>query len=192
MSLSLGLKPHFLSAWLRNPMQMGAVLPSSNGLASAMAAQVAPGTALTLELGAGTGAVTAALLSSGIDPQNLVVVEKDVKLAGQLNRRFPGLRVLAGDATRLRTLLAITGGGQVDTVVSSLPLLSMRAYARTRVLAEIFAVLKPGGSLVQFTYSPKPPIPVSLADALQIGGQRVSRVFRNLPPATVWVYSRRH
>lgn len=192
MSLSLGLKPHFLSAWLRNPMQMGAVLPSSDGLASAMAAQVPVDSALTLELGAGTGAVTSALLASGIGPDRLLVVEKDKRLAAELSRHFPVLRVLAGDATHLRRLLDIAHTEAVDTVISSLPLLSMRTFTRTRVLAEIFAVLKPGGRLVQFTYSPKPPIPASLAQSLGVQGQRVERVFRNLPPASVWVYMQRH
>lgn len=190
MSLSLGLKPHFWSALLRNPMQMGAVLPSSDGLASAMAAQVPAASALTLELGAGTGVVTSALLASGIGPDQLLVVEKDKTLAAQLSRHFPALRVLAGDATHLRTLLGIAYAGAVDTVVSSLPLLSMRTYTRTRVLAEIFAVLKPEGRLVQFTYSPKPPIPTLLAQSLGVQGERVERVYRNLPPASVWVYTR--
>ena len=190
MSLSLGHKPYFWSAWLRNPLQVGAVLPSSNALARAMAAWVPAGPGLTLELGAGTGAVTAALLAGGVYPDHLVVVEKDTKLAAQLMRRFPGLRVLAGDAAHLRSLLGMPRGGTVDSVVSSLPLLSMRTFTRTRILAEIFEVLVPSGRLVQFTYSPKPPIPESLAEALGVRGERVSRILRNVPPASVWIYTR--
>lgn len=189
MSLTLGMKPHFWSAWLRNPRQMGAVLPSSDGLASAMAGQVPPDSGLLLELGAGTGAITRALLAGRIDPGRMIVVEKDSRLADQLMRDFPGVRVLAGDATRLRSLLGLAHAGKVDCVVSSLPLLSMRAFMRTRVLAEIFTVLGPGGRLIQFTYSPRPPIPQSLAEGLGIRGQRVARVLRNLPPASVWVYT---
>jgi len=184
------LKPHFWSAWLRNPRQVGAVLPSSHALARAMAAWVPVGPGLTVELGAGTGAVTTALLASGVRPDHLVIVEKDTKLAAQLTRRFPGLQVLTGDAAHLRTLLGIAPTGTVEGVVSSLPLLSMRTFTRTRILAEIFEVLVPGGRLVQFTYSPKPPIPESLAEALGVRGERVSRVLRNVPPANVWVYKR--
>jgi phosphatidylethanolamine/phosphatidyl-N-methylethanolamine N-methyltransferase len=190
MSLTLGIKPDFWSAWLRNPRQMGAVLPSSNDLATAMAAQVPADANLILELGAGTGAVTRALLASGITPDRLVVVEKDIRLAARLMHDFTALRVLAGDATRLRALLGLAHTEGVDSVVSSLPLLSMRAFIRTRVLAEVFAVLAPGGRLIQFTYSPKPPIPESLAEGLGVRGRRVARVLRNLPPASVWVYTR--
>ncbi|MCG6967830.1 MAG: hypothetical protein LJE59_15130 [Chromatiaceae bacterium] len=192
MSESLRLRPHFLSAWLRNPMQMGAVLPSSDELANAMAAQVDVGSGLTLELGPGTGAVTHALLARGLGPDQLILIEKDPVLAAELARRFPDLRVMAGDAGRLRQLVDRTGPTIVDNVVSSLPLLSMRGITRTRVLAQVFAVMPPHGRLVQYTYSPAPPIPAALARALGVKGRRVDRVLWNLPPANVWVYSRTH
>lgn len=190
MSQRVRSGPQFLSAWLRNPLQMGAVLPSSDGLASAMAAQADVGSGLTLELGAGTGAVTAALLARGIPWDRLVVVEKDRRLAAALTRRYPTLAVLHGDAARLRQLLHPSAVGHVDNVVSSLPLLSLRSVTRTRVLVGLFSILHPRGKLVQFTYSPKAPIPEMLANALHIRGERVERVLWNLPPANVWVYTR--
>ena len=62
------------------------------------------------------------------------------------------------------------------------------APADLRVLIQIFSNLRVGGVLVQFTYSPLPPIPDVLAAALGVSGRRVARVFSNLPPAAVWVY----
>jgi phosphatidylethanolamine/phosphatidyl-N-methylethanolamine N-methyltransferase len=185
------LKPHFLSAWVRNPLQMGAILPSSSQLARSMAAQLGDTSGLVVELGAGTGAVTAALLARGIPLDRLIVVERHHALARELAARFPKLSVLSGDAGRLRKLI----GGQltmpVDAVVSSLPLLSMRSVTRTRALSQAFDILKPGGKFVQFTYGPRPPIPDSTARALGVEGERTVRVLRNLPPAAVWIY-RRH
>lgn len=166
------------------------MLPSSDGLTQTMAAQVDRGTGLTVELGAGTGAVTSALLTRGVTPDRLIVVEKDQILAAELARHFPALRVLEGDAARLRKLLRRSALGLADNVVSSLPLLSMRTHTRIRVLAQIFAILHPEGKLVQFTYSPRPPVPVRLAYALGVEGERIERVFWNLPPANVWVYKR--
>jgi phosphatidylethanolamine/phosphatidyl-N-methylethanolamine N-methyltransferase len=187
----LRLGPQFLAAWLRNPLQMGAMVPSSDLLAGAMAEQVDRSEGLTLELGAGTGAVTGVLLERGLEPGRLVVVEKDPVLAGRLTQRFPAVRVIAGDAGRLRSLVGRAGLEPVGAVVSSLPLLSMRKLTRTRVLAQVFAVLRADGLLVQFTYSPWSPIPESLADVLGVQGRQVARVIWNLPPANVWVYSRK-
>ncbi|MEJ2612970.1 MAG: hypothetical protein P8179_23650 [Candidatus Thiodiazotropha sp.] len=182
------MKPVFLSAWLRNPLQVGAVVPSSEVLTNAMAAQISLGSGLTVELGAGTGAVTSALLTRGVTSDRLIVVEKDHILAGKLALKYPELTVLQGDAARLQQLLRQSELGLVDNVVSSLPLLSMRSHTRIRVLSGIFNSLQPEGKLVQFTYSPRPPIPDRLASSLRVAGKRIDLIIWNLPPAHVWVY----
>jgi phosphatidylethanolamine/phosphatidyl-N-methylethanolamine N-methyltransferase len=177
-----------LSAWWRNPIQTGALWPSGSNLAEAMAAQVDPVRGHVVELGSGTGAVTRALLARGLTPEQLVVVEKDPALFGEIKRRFPGIVALNGDAGRLRRLLSSADARHPGTLVSSLPLLGMARRKRLRVLIEMFASLGAGGVLVQFTYSPLPPIGDGLADALGVSGARVAQVFSNLPPAAVWVY----
>jgi phosphatidylethanolamine/phosphatidyl-N-methylethanolamine N-methyltransferase len=190
MSRIFKIEPDFISAWLRNPRQIGAVLPSSGGLTQAMAAQINRNHGLTVELGAGTGAVTSALLSRGVTPERLILVEKDKILAQKLAHHFPKLRVLQGDAAHLPKLLKDSHLGLVDNVVSSLPLLSMRSHTRIRILAQIFNSLHPDGKLVQFTYSPRAPIPKSLATSLKVEGIRMKRILFNVPPAHVWVYKR--
>jgi phosphatidylethanolamine/phosphatidyl-N-methylethanolamine N-methyltransferase len=190
MLSQLKIKPEFLSAWLRNPRQVGAILPSSGGLTNAMAAQVDKRSGLTIELGAGTGVVTSALLEKGISPEQLVVVEKDKILAGRLAHRFPSLTILEGDAARLQQLLRQSDLAAAYNVVSSLPLLSMRTHTRIRVLSEIFNSLHPDGKLIQFTYSLTPPIPDQLACSLQVNGHKIDRILWNLPPANIWVYRR--
>ena len=178
----------FLSAWFRNPRQAGALLPSGASLAQAMAAPVDPARGLVIELGVGTGAITRALIARGVMPGQLILVEKDPALFGEMERRFPGVVALQGNAAHLARLLSRAGAGRPGTLVSSLPLLSMRRRQRLRVLIQMFSSLGVGGELVQFTYSPLPPIPDVLAVALGVAGTRVARVFSNLPPAAVWVY----
>ena len=178
----------FLSAWFRNPRQAGALLPSGSRLAQAMAEPVDPGRGLVVELGVGTGAITRALIARGVTPEQLILVEKDPALFDEMERRFPGVVALRGDAAHLGQLLKRAGVGRPGTLVSSLPLLSMTRRQRLRVLIQIFSSLGMGGVLVQFTYSPLPPIPEVLAVALGVAGTRVARVFSNLPPAAVWVY----
>ncbi|MCG7870363.1 MAG: hypothetical protein B6D70_10650 [gamma proteobacterium symbiont of Stewartia floridana] len=183
-------KPDFISAWMRNPRQVGALFPSSDCLAQAMAAQVNSMNGLTIELGAGTGAVTSALLDRGINPKRLLVVEKDQILADRLTCQFPSLSILAGDASRLQQLLKQNQLGLAESVVSSLPLLNMRIHTRIRVLSGIFNSLSHDGKLIQYTYSPAPPIPKQLASSMGVHGFRIDRILWNFPPAHVWVYRR--
>lgn len=67
----------------------------SRGLARRLVAEagVRPGQ-LVLDLGAGTGAITRALVAAGA---RVVAVEREQRLADGLRRRFPGVRVVAGD-----------------------------------------------------------------------------------------------
>lgn len=192
MSTDLTYDRHFLAAWLRNPAQAGALWPSGQALARAMAAHVDPHRPdPVVELGAGTGAITRALLARGVAPQRLVAVEKDPALCRVLRFRFPGLAVLQGDAAELAALLAEAGAVCVGTVVSGLPLLGMASRARRRALEQVAACLGPDGAFVQFTYAPFAPVPRAAYAALGWSGRRVVRVPWNLPPAAVWVYTRR-
>ena len=59
--------------WLRNPLQIAAIAPSSRELAAAMVAALPPGTNRVIELGGGTGALTRALLAKGIRGNGLLV-----------------------------------------------------------------------------------------------------------------------
>lgn len=174
-------------AWLRAPRHVGALLPSGMRLALAMARQVPDGDGLVVELGGGTGSITAGLLSAGINPRDLVVVERDPLLARCLRRRFPDCRVLCGDACRLPRLLADHGiGGPVKAVVSSLPLLAMTPAQRSRLLHGVSGLLGRDGTMVQYTYGMRCPMPVRTLARGNVQARRMARVWRNLPPAFIW------
>jgi phosphatidylethanolamine/phosphatidyl-N-methylethanolamine N-methyltransferase len=178
----------FLARWIKAPHRIGAVAPASRGLARAMARQIDPNaTEPVVELGGGTGSVTSALLEAGLDPARLVVVEHDRRLHALLQARFPGLRVLRGDAAQLGALLAPLGISRVSAVVSSLPLLSMPRRLRTRILEESVALLGPRGSLVQYTYGLVSPL---ARRDFGLTGEITARIWRNLPPAAVWRFRR--
>ena len=112
----------FLARWLRRPLGIGAALPSGRMVGRGLARRVQlerPG--MVLELGGGTGSVALAIIGAGCPADRLVVVEREPQLASILARRFPGVRVLQGDACELRPLLRREGIGQLATVVSSVP-----------------------------------------------------------------------
>lgn len=179
----------FLRRWLHNPRAVGAVMPSGRHLASAMAAEIDPAApGAVVELGGGTGNITAALLEAGVPPQGLAVVERDPVFARIISTRFPQVRVLQGDAAELRHLLREAGIGPVKAVVSGLPLLSIPDRICLRIIAEAVEALTEDGVLVQFTYGPASPISRRILARLGLEARRASWVVDNLPPASVWRY----
>jgi phosphatidylethanolamine/phosphatidyl-N-methylethanolamine N-methyltransferase len=180
----------FLRTWLDKPKLMGAVSPSGRFLARMMASHVDPdGTDPIVELGPGTGPITEALIQRGVDPARLTLVEYDRAFCRLLARRFPGVRVVQGDAYALSKTLKGVIGEQIGTIVSSLPLLTKPESQRLALLDDAFALMTPGGRFVQFTYGRASPVPrEGLASTFHAHVSPL--VWLNLPPARVWVYRR--
>jgi phosphatidylethanolamine/phosphatidyl-N-methylethanolamine N-methyltransferase len=175
----------FIGSWIKKPLDVGAVTPSSKLLARTMAQYVDPdGDGPVIELGPGTGPITEALVEHGVDPARLVLVEFNPKFCELLRQRFPAATVVQGDAYRLRDSLASLTRHEASAVVSGLPLMTKPLKTRLRLLREAFALLQPRAPFVQFTYAVVPPIP-------RLASVRVEaseRIWLNLPPARVWVY----
>ena len=183
----------FFAQWLRNPRQLASITPSSLELAAAVLAELPEGTRRVIELGGGTGAITRALLASGIRDSELLVLELNTDLQAQLARDFPRSVVLRGDAADLPRLARESGyldAGPADAVVSGLGLLAMEREAQARILRAAFECLRPDGAFLQFTYGPVSPVRDELRDELGLVGRHGAFVLRNVPPATVWTYRR--
>src|SRR4051812_9394591 len=184
----------FLKRWLRRPFAVGAVVPSGPLLAAAVArrtvAEIAGREGHVIELGAGTGEVTKALLAAGIPGDRLALVERDPELVAFLRRHFRGPKIIEGDAARLPRLLAAQKVERVAAVVSSLPLLSLPGDVVNGIVHGVFEALPRGAALVQFTYGPAPPIPRGLRENLHLVGAHGRRIWRNVPPAVVWTFRR--
>lgn len=182
----------FISAWMRSPRHVGSVVPASRFLSRKIASQVDiknPG--WVIELGAGTGAVTKALLEAGVKPERLMAIERDRRLHTHLQRHFPDIRALRADAVTLTELVAQENVHKVSTIVCCLPLLSMPKDVVDVVLQQVFDILPHDGVMVQYTYGPRSPVPKRVQKRLGVKGRRAGRVLLNIPPATVWCY-RKH
>ena len=178
----------FLKNWLKNPLRMGAVAPSGPVLARRMASYVDPaGTGPVIELGPGTGAITAALIARGVDQRRLVLVEYSVDFCRLLRERFPGATVVHGDAYALNRTLSGRLPEPADALVSGLPLMTRPEPIRLKLLNDALALMKPGAPFVQFTYSVTSPIPMK---GSAFTAEPSERIWRNIPPARVWVYRR--
>ncbi|WDZ75207.1 rRNA adenine N-6-methyltransferase family protein [Ensifer adhaerens] len=181
---------HFFRSWLANPLRVASVTPSSRSLARLITREVGARHAPVLELGPGTGVFTRALIERGLREEDLVLVESGPEFASVLRQRFPTATILTIDAARLGDSLPQTPSG-IGAAVSGLPLLSMPPRKVMAILAGVFLAMRPGGSLYQFTYGPRCPIPRPVLDRLGLRAIRLGGTFRNFPPASVYRISRR-
>ena len=176
----------FLKSWIEKPLTVGAIAPSGRALARVMANYVDPRAAGPIvELGPGTGPVTEALVERGIEPSRLTLVEYSAEFCDLLRRKFPGVHVVQGDAYDLRTTLKGVLPGPAAAFVSGLPLFNKPLKMRLDLLDQAFALMQPHAPFVQFTYHTLSPIPRSHAG---VRAEASGRVWRNFPPARVWVY----
>ena len=140
-----------------------------------------------VELGPGTGSVTRALLAAGVPEERLVLVERDRYFHAWLKGHFPKATVLNSDARMLDEILPPGQSGSVSTVVSSLPLNSMPKGERDEVVRAALRVLSEDGCLVQYSYGVPSPL---ASEAFGLKGKRMAFAAANLPPATVWRFTR--
>jgi phosphatidylethanolamine/phosphatidyl-N-methylethanolamine N-methyltransferase len=185
-SLRLDDEMQFIRTWFEKPISTGAVMPSSRVLARAMARYVDPlSSGPVIELGPGTGPVTAALVRQGVDPARLILVEFDPDFCRLLRTRYPAATVVQGDAYRLRRLLDSYVDEPAAAIVSGLPLVTKPLRTRLRLISDAMSLLARGAPFVQFTYAMLPPIPKELSG---VRAEASELIWMNLPPARVWVY----
>lgn len=180
---------HFFKSWIAAPLRVASVTPSSRSLARLMTLEIGPDTGPVMELGPGTGVFTRALVGRGVDEGDLTLIEFGHEFVAMLKHRFPRARILQLDAAKLEQA-GIFDGRPVGAVVSGLPLLSMPQGKIESIVEGAFHYLRPGGALYQFTYGPRCPVPRPVMDKLGLTVTRIGRTLRNIPPATVYRFTR--
>jgi phosphatidylethanolamine/phosphatidyl-N-methylethanolamine N-methyltransferase len=175
----------FFRGWLRNPLRMGSIVPSSPALCRRVVrhTRCAPDEAV-LELGAGTGVISRALLAAGVPAQRLIVVEIDPHLAAHLRAELTGATVIEGDARRLADLVPAAWQGRIGTVVCGIPLVLLPLAEQRRFIDAIEAVA-PGRGFLHYSYCATSPLP-HRRHALT--ARREAWTPLNFPPASVWRY----
>lgn len=172
----------FAREWVGRPTVVGAICPSSRRLASEIARQVPAGDGFVIELGGGTGAITQALLDSGISAERLIVVERSAAFANHLRHRFPNVPVICADAVRLKQFLP--PNMPIDAIVSGLPLRSLPRTDTEAIVDQWHQVLNENGVVIQFTYDIRPRHAL-MADAVDFTIRSSRIVWANVPPARV-------
>src|SRR5665213_2134504 len=161
---------------LANPLQMGSIVPSSAALCARIVRQTRrAGDEAVLELGAGTGVISRALLASGVPADRLFVVEIVPAMAAHLRRALPGARVIEGDARRLTELVPTEWQGRMGTVICGIPLVLL-ALAEQRRFVTAMQAVAPGRGFLHFSYC-------------ALAARREAWTPLNFPPASVWHYT---
>jgi phosphatidylethanolamine/phosphatidyl-N-methylethanolamine N-methyltransferase len=186
----------FLSAALRRPGTVGAVVPSSARLAEVLAAVVPrEGAPVVVELGPGTGAVSAVISRRLPATARHLAVELDPHMVDYLRRRRPDLEVVPGDAAELAALLAARGVDRADAVIGGLPWALFDQVLQEAILGQVSQVIGTTGAFTTFAYLHG----MTLAAARRFRATLRARfdevvvsatVWRNVPPAFVYVCRR--
>lgn len=134
---------------MANPLQMGSVVPSSPALCRSIASLVERGAdEYVVELGAGTGVVSRALLAAGVPPERLAVIEIVPDMADFLRAELPGAHVLCADAFALPQVLPQAWQGRIGTVICGIPLVLLPLQQQRRFVAAVEAVAPGRGFLL--------------------------------------------
>lgn len=178
----------FFKGWQKDKKGVGALIPTSIHAARRMASVINPRSGMpVLELGAGMGVITKAILERGIEPSQLVSVEYSSDFYDALTRRFAGVDFRLGNAFQLDEVLDDRSAEQFDCVVSAVPMLSFPMERRVALLEDLLARVPPGRPVIQITYGPLSPV-VKMPDRYVVS--HYDFVVRNIPPAQLWTYRR--
>lgn len=143
----------FLRGFVRNPAQVGSVVPSSRWLEQRLVRQARIAEAHTVvELGPGTGGTTAAILQAMGPGARLLAIELDPEFHAHLHQTLADPRLLLerGSAERLVEYLHAHRLAAPDAIVSGIPFSTMPPKVSDRIAARIAEALRPGGRFVAY------------------------------------------
>ncbi len=182
------VKPlEFFRGFLRNPKEVGSVIPSSRFLTRRVLRSGAVRRArVIVELGSGTGVLTREILRQMPRDAKLVAIEINPDFVAHLKREYddPRLSIWEGSAEDLEQALSKVGETQADLVVSGIPFSTMGRGLGRRTLRAAKRVLTPEGRFVAYQFRSDVR---RMAEPL-FGPADVRQEFRNVPPMRVYLW----
>ena len=178
----------FLRGFLKHPVMVGSIIPSSNRLINKMLGPVDwENTRLFVEYGPGVGTFTRPILDRLGPDAKLVTIDTNPEFTEYLRREMDDPRLIAvtGSAADVEKILADRGLGKADYVLSGLPFSTLPPGVGDAIGAATARVIRPGGAFLVYQFSPK------VRDFIAPVFERIERGFEwvNVPPATLfWAY----
>lgn len=180
----------FLQAFLRSPLKVGAITPSSPELSSEMVAGIKPHSEnIVIELGVGTGSFTKPLRDLVFDDKSYLGVEINSKFCRALRREFAGLKFICGDATKLTDLHKSSGFGKVGYILSGIPFVTLPNEVGDAILEEVSKFMDAGNCTFrtfQYAHGFYMPSALKLRAFMRKRygrAQKSELIMKNVPPA---------
>ncbi len=175
----------FARGFLKNPVMVGSVIPSSRFLIEKMLAPVDWSRAdVFVEYGPGVGTITRPILDRLKPDAKLIAIDTNPDFCEYLRHEFndPRLIVANRSATDLGLILNEYGCDGADYVISGLPFSTLPPGVGPAIVKATRTSLKPGGIFLVYQFSPK------VADFLRLEFNLIDRGFEplNVPPAQLF------
>jgi len=178
----------FFQRWMANPLSVGSITPSGPGLRKLIRENLVCGPdEVVVEFGAGTGAITRALLEAGIPGRKVYSFEIDPHFARYVHGVYPDVNLINGDCRKAAETLGPDLVGKVGTVVTGIPMVTLPMSVQREIVEAAFSVMPEGRSFLLYTYMLHSPLNLK---ELGLKGKRVGFTWQNIPPASVWAYSK--
>ncbi len=178
----------FLRGFLKNPVMVGSVIPSSRILIDKMLDPVDwDSTRLFVEYGPGVGTFTRPILDRLGPDAKLIAIDTNADFIDFLKKDIDDPRFIAvtGSAADVEKIVAAHGFAHADYVLSGLPFSTLPPGVGEAIGNATARVIRDGGAFLVYQFSPK------VRDFIAPFFERIERGFewRNVPPATLfWAY----
>ena len=185
---ALSPKWQFLRGFIKNPVMVGSVIPSSKVLIDRMLEPVAwDEVKLFVEYGPGVGTFTRPILDRMAPDAKLIAIDTNQDFINYLNEDIDDPRLIAvhGSAADVEKIVADQGFAHADYVLSGLPFSTLPPGVGQAIGGATSRVIRAGGAFLVYQFSPK------VRDFIAPHFERIDRGFEwiNVPPATLfWAY----
>jgi phospholipid N-methyltransferase len=172
---------HFLKGFIKHPVMVGSVIPSSKAVIDKMLAPVDwANCKLFVEYGPGVGTFTEHVLRRMAPDATLIAIDTNEDFVRYLTGKFRDNRLLAvnGSAADVGQIIADCGFANADYVLSGLPFSTLPPGVGPAIAAETYAALRPGGAFLVYQFKAR------VRDFMAPHFDRIDRGFEwvNVPP----------
>ena len=175
----------FFAGFLKHPVMVGSIIPSSRRLIDHMLSRVDwPRTKLFVEYGPGVGTFCRPILEKLAPDATLLVIDTNPDFIDYLQQSIadPRFRAVLGSAADVERIVADAGFARADYVLSGLPFSTLPEGVGPAIAAGTHAVLREGGAFLVYQFSPK------CRSFMEPHFERIDHAFEtwNIPPAQLY------